>query len=132
MPKYFYDHVHLISSDPIKSAEFYEKAFGAKRVSTTTHADGATVIMLSLSGTKIIIRSPQNEETRILLDSPQKYFGLEHFGIMTDNLDETARNLKAMGVQFIQEVTRFPELSIAYVMAPDNVLVEIMERRENR
>ena len=97
-----------------------------------THADGDTVIILSLPGTKILIRSPQNGEMRNPLDSPQKYFGLEHFGIMTDNLDETARNLKAMGVRFVQEVTRFPELSIAYVMAPDNVLVEIMERKENR
>ena len=132
MPKYFYDHIHLIACDPIKSAEFYEKAFGAKRVNLTKHADGATMIVLSLTGTKIIIRSPQNDEKRISLDSPQKYFGLEHFGIMTDNLDETARNLKAMGVRFVQEVTRFPELSIAYVMAPDNVLVEIMERKENR
>ena len=132
MPKYFYDHVHLISSDPIKAAEFYEKAFGAKRVNMMTHADGDTVIILSLPGTKILIRSPQTDETRTSLDSPQKYFGLEHFGIMTDNLDATARNLKAMGVRFIQEVTRFPELSIAYVKAPDNVLVEIMERRENK
>ena len=132
MPKYFYDHVHLIASDPIKAADFYEKAFGAKRLNQATHADGATVIVLSLTGTKILIRSPQSSESRISLDSPQKYFGLEHFGIITDNLDETARNLKAMGVHFVQEITRFPELSIAYVMAPDNVLVEIMERRENK
>jgi catechol 2,3-dioxygenase-like lactoylglutathione lyase family enzyme len=129
VPKYFYDHVHLISSDPIKAAEFYEKAFGAQRVNLTTHTDGATMIVLSLTGTKIIIRSPQTDEIRTSLDSPQKYFGLEHFGIMTDDIDTTARNLKALRVQFVQEVTRFPELSIAYVMAPDNVLVEIMERK---
>jgi catechol 2,3-dioxygenase-like lactoylglutathione lyase family enzyme len=130
VPKYFYDHVHLISSDPIKAAEFYEQGFGAKRVNLTRHADGATVIVLTLTGTKIIIRSPQSNEARIPLDSPQKYFGLEHFGIMTDNLDEAVRNLKDMGVHFVQEITRFLELSIAYVMAPDNVLVEIMERKE--
>jgi hypothetical protein len=38
-------------------------------------------------------------------------------------------NLKSMGVQFVQEVTRFPGLSIAYIMAPDNVIIEIMERK---
>ena len=129
MPNYSYDHVHLISSDPIKAAEFYEKAFGAKRVNVATHSDGTTFAVLSLPGTKIIIGSPPHNERRTLQDSPQKYLGLEHWGIMTDNLDETVRNLKVMGVQFVQEVTRFPGLSIAYIMGPDNVLIEIMERK---
>jgi hypothetical protein len=44
-------------------------------------------------------------------------------------MDEAVKNLKTMGVQFIQEVTRFPGLSIAYVMGPDNVIIEIMERK---
>jgi len=48
MPNYAYDHVHLISSDPVKAAEFYEKAFGAKRTNISTHADGAISVMLSL------------------------------------------------------------------------------------
>ncbi|MGA2527429.1 MAG: VOC family protein [Smithellaceae bacterium] len=129
MPNYAYDHVHLISSDPVKAAEFYEKAFGAKRTNISTHADGAISVMLSLTGTKLLIQSPRTSDTRTLLDSPQKYFGLEHWGITTDNLDETVTNLKSMGVQLIQEITRFPGLSIAYIMAPDNVIVEIMERK---
>jgi len=129
MPNYVYDHVHFIASDPLKAAEFYEKAFGAKRTSVTKHNDGAISIMLNLTGTKLLIRSPQTHEARTHLDSPQKYFGLEHWGVLTDNMDEAVKNLKTMGVQFIQEVTRFPGLSIAYVMGPDNVIIEIMERK---
>ena len=41
----------------------------------------------------------------------------------------TVQDLKSMGVQLIREITRFPGLSIAYIMAPDNVIVEIMERK---
>ena len=129
MPNYVYDHIHLISSNPVKAAEFYENAFGAKRTNMSTRPDGAISVMLSLNGTKLLIQSPRTSDKRTLLDSPQKYFGLEHWGIMTDNLDETVTNLKSMGVQFVQEVTRFPGLSIAYIMAPDNVIVEIMERK---
>jgi len=129
MPNYVFDHVHLISSNPVKAAEFYEKAFGAKRTNMNTHADGTISVMLSLTGTKLLIQSSRTSDKRNLLDSPQKYFGLEHWGIMTDNLDETVTNLKSMGVQFVQEVTRFPGLSIAYIMATDNVIVEIMERK---
>ena len=72
MPNYFYDHVHLIASDPFKAAEFYKKAFGAKRVSAMTHIDGATSIILNLAGSKILISSPRNNEARTPLDSPQK------------------------------------------------------------
>jgi predicted enzyme related to lactoylglutathione lyase len=129
MPNYVFDHVHLISSNPVKAAEFYEKAFGAKRTNMNTHADGTISVMLSLTGTKLLIQSSRTSDKRNLLDSPQKYFGLEHWGITTDNLDETVTNLKSMGVQFVQEVTRFPGLSIAYIMATDNVIVEIMERK---
>ena len=129
MPNYVYDHVHLISADPIKAADFYEKAFGAKRVNVTTHADGTTSAVLNLTGTKIVIGSPPHNEPRIAIDSPQKYFGLEHWGIITDRMDEAVRSLKAMDVQFIQEVTRFPGLSIAYIKGPDNVIIEIMERK---
>ena len=33
MPNYWFDHVHLMSNDTVKTAEFYEKMFGAKIVS---------------------------------------------------------------------------------------------------
>ena len=76
MPNYAYDHVHLISSDPVKAAEFYEKAFGAKRTNISTHADGAISVMLSLTGTKLLIQSPRTSDTRTLLIH-HKYFGLD-------------------------------------------------------
>ena len=28
MPNYWFDHIHLMSPDPLKTAEFYEKSFG--------------------------------------------------------------------------------------------------------
>lgn len=31
MARYMYDHVHLISPNPVKAVEFYEHAFGATR-----------------------------------------------------------------------------------------------------
>lgn len=127
MPKYFYDHVHLIASDPVKAAEFYEKAFGAKRVSVTPGPDGTTAVELSLTGTRLLIRNAVASDARAP-DSPRKHLGLEHWGIRTDNIDVTAKNLKAMGVQFVQEVTEArPGMKMAFVMAPDNVLIEILE-----
>ncbi|MBI2831081.1 MAG: VOC family protein [Chloroflexi bacterium] len=129
MPQYAYDHVHLISPDPVKTAEFYEKAFGATRVSVTPRPDGRTLVELSLSGSRLLLMNTVAGDSRPP-DSPRKRYGLEHFGVRTDNLDETAKNLKAMGVQFVQEITvSRPGLRIAFIMAPDNVLIELMEKK---
>jgi catechol 2,3-dioxygenase-like lactoylglutathione lyase family enzyme len=128
VPNYTYDHIHLISADPEKAAGFYEQAFGAKRVDTRAHPDGATSVILSLPGTKLLITSAKTGEVRSPADPPRKHLGLEHWGLITDNLEETAKHLKSMGVEFVQEVTKYPGLSLCYIKAPDNVLVEIMQR----
>ena len=127
MPNYSFDHIHLMVSNPIKAAEFYEKAFGAKRVALTTHANGVTSVALNLAGTTILIKSTPASDQRTT-DLPQKRFGLEHWAIRTDDLDMTAKILKSMGIQFIQEITKLgPGLRMASIMTQDNVLVEIME-----
>ena len=79
MPDYWLDHIHLMSPDPVKTAEFYEKMFNAGRVSMRDEGDGRAMVKLDLHGTTILI----NQRIR---DSTQA--GLVHFGIGTDNLDE--------------------------------------------
>ncbi len=49
-PNYWYDHVHLISSDPVKTAEFYEKMFDARRVSVSELGAGRVSVELDLNG----------------------------------------------------------------------------------
>ena len=39
MPTYTYDHIHLCSRDPMSTAQYYEKMFGAKIVEST-QSDG--------------------------------------------------------------------------------------------
>ena len=34
MPKYVYDHIHLRSPDPMKTAEFYQRMFDARIIET--------------------------------------------------------------------------------------------------
>jgi len=37
MPKYWFDHVHLISRDPVTTADFYEKNFGTIPMAVFSH-----------------------------------------------------------------------------------------------
>jgi len=103
LPNYWYDHVHLTSLDPVKTAEFYEKLFGAKRVAVREMSGGRTSVELDLQGSVILIMYPQNAPESVA-DEPEAPFGLEHFGIKTDDIEAAVANLKANGVKFRDEI----------------------------
>ena len=56
--------------------------------------------------------------------------GLDHFGLRVDDMDEAVAELKRRGAQFTLEPrTIRPGVRIAFVQAPDNVRIELLERR---
>ena len=141
MPQYKYHHVHFISPNPLEAAAFYEQAFHAKRVSLTKYPDGGTRVELNIEGTTIIIRS-KGYKDKMTTDNPQKRYGLEHFGLFTDNIEATVAHLKKMGATFVQYDTHIIKwvneigtllpgdpggTKIAFVLAPDNVLIELTQ-----
>ena len=127
MPSYWYDHVHLISPDPVKTAEFYEKMFDAKRVSVGELGAGRVMVELDLNGSRVLINTG-NVRTGAVSGSSEPAHGLEHFGIRTDDLEAAVADLKAKGVQFKEEIreTR-PGVKISFLWAPENVLIELLE-----
>jgi lactoylglutathione lyase len=120
MPKYDYEHIHLISPDPEKTAEFYIKMFGAKKESITKMG-GGTMARLQLNGSLIIISSARVQ--------PPVY-GLDHFGLTTDDLDKSTAELKTAGCQFRMEPTEIvPGTRIAFFWTPEKVLIELVEKK---
>lgn len=119
MPKYWFDHVHLHSTDTVKTAEFYEKMFGAKIVSKREFGEGRAMISMDLDGTSILI-TPVEEGT---LQN-----GLDHFGIQTDDLKAAIEELKAQGVTFTQDYREVsPSFKMSFLTAPENVKIELQE-----
>ena len=128
MPNYWYDHVHLFSPDSLKTAEFYEKMFNAKRVSVREFGAGRTSVELDLNGSRVLVMS-RSVGPGSAPSSPETSYGLEHFGIRTDNLEAAVADLKAKGVQFRDEIREArPGVKISYLWAPENVLIELLER----
>ena len=128
MTAYWFYHMHLISPDPLKTAEFYEMAFDARRVAVMPRPGGRVVVELNIKGTRLVIMSPR-DESQSAEDSPKKRYGLEHFGLQTDNLDAAVADLKAKGVRFVEEVRVAPSgARIAFLLAPENVLIELVEK----
>ncbi len=120
MPTYYHDHVHLTSPDPLKTAEFYEKIFGAKRERVVELPDGRLHVFLTLNSSRIVV-------TRPVGDKP--FYGLEHFGFVTDNIEDTMVQLKAAGMKIRDEIKEVPGgVKYAFFWAPDNVLIELIQR----
>ena len=128
MPDYCHDHIHLVSPDPLKTAQFYEMMFNARRVGVREVGDGRTSVELDLNGSAVLITSPraQLESTQSALETGS---GLEHFGVKTDNLEAAVADLKAKGVKFRDEIREVRSgVKISFLWAPENVLIELLER----
>ena len=129
MTKFWFDHLHLVVPDPEKMADFFVKSFGAEKVSVDKLPDGRIRAELKITGGRMIINTPQPNDIRSP-DSPQKRYGTEHFGMKVDELENTLQQCLAAGAKLVLEVTQIrPGTRIAFFMAPDNVLVELLETK---
>ena len=119
MPNYWFDHIHLISPDPVKTADFYERMFGAKKT-VKDMGNGRQSVSVDLDGTKMLIRRKNEGEA----EKPS----LDHYGIRTDNLEQAVADLKAQGVPFTMEITQIrPDFKISYLRTPDGVSIELQQ-----
>ena len=78
MSSYSYDHIHLVSPDAVKTAEFYEKMFNAKRINVRGAGKGLISVELSLNGSRLLIKTG-NVKKDTELGSSDPTHGLEHF-----------------------------------------------------
>ena len=83
---YRYDHMHLRSRDVKKTAEYYERVFGAEIVESI-QSDGRPRTDLDLNGLTIFI-APVAADAAIPSAPSEPYIGLDHFGLRVDNMDE--------------------------------------------
>jgi hypothetical protein len=86
MPRYWFDHVHLLSQNPSVTAEFYEKTFGAVRDGFRELPDGRALVSVALDGASIKVSNPRPKT--LVPNTLPDGCGLEHFGFQTDNLED--------------------------------------------
>ena len=125
MPSYSYDHVHLIGADPAKTADFYIRVFGARKVAERPSPAGPN-FELSIEGTRLLIRPPRDSKSKD--DAPRTRRGLEHFGLRTSDIKEAVADLKTKGVKILDDIMVAPTGStVAFLEAPDNVVIELVQ-----
>ena len=101
--KFTMDHVHIKCHDISATKGFYEKMFNAKTIYEGKLRD-VPMATLELAGSVIIITEAGEGEDLECPTSPREgiwgRYGIGHFGVRVDDLDEAARELKAKGAEF--------------------------------
>jgi lactoylglutathione lyase len=128
MATFSYDHIHFRSEDPHAARKFWEEAFGAKVVQER-ELGGAPSFTLDLNGMCIQVSGRAKGENPIKVGSEPRY-GLDHCGLLVDDMDTAAAGLRAKGVEFICEPWEIrPGVKIAFVKGPDDISIELAERK---
>jgi len=126
------NHIHLKASDPRKTAEWYEKAFKFKIVGDDTRVFGDRFIRCqSEDGGMAINISGARTNERLGEGDANPHHGLEHFGFDSEHLETDIARLEKLGAKLMEGPIQNPGgARIAFLRAPDDVRVELVERRK--
>ena len=127
MPKYTYDHIHLRTRQPKEMAAYFERMFDAT-VIESVQSDGFVRTDLDIDGLMVFI-APVPADAAMESSPADPHLGLDHFGFRVDNVDETVAELKSRGADIaVEPRTIRPGVRIAFVRAPDDVRIELLQR----
>ena len=124
-----FHHVHIICKDLEKMIEFFTESIGAELVKRKKFgtADGAS---LDLKGTTINLRVARVDEN-FEGDASRTVFGYNHIGLEVEDIEVAFTDLSAQGYSFFMPPTNIPELRIAFFRGPEDIVIELVQRKDN-
>lgn len=122
-----FDHVHLISTDVDAMVDYFERVFGAKRLSYNPDFKGAPSAVVGLGTMRVLVRGLRPGEAPDAV-APDRVQGLDHFGVVVEDVEKAAAWLKDRGAEFSVEPTAggVNGRMIAFVRGPENIEIEIV------
>ncbi len=125
MAQFKCDHVHLRSPDPEAAGRYYTDMFGATITSRMQNGNALRVVV-DLGGLTLFI---EQVAAATPVPPPPPFMGVEHIGLAVTGFDAAVAELRAKGAVFaVEPQSPRPGVKLAFVQAPDNVRVEILER----
>jgi len=124
-----FDHVHVISENPQSAASWYADMLGGKIVASV-ETRGAPQYVVAFKGATIIVRGQRPGERMGRRSGLQ--WGTDHFGFhVSGDFDGFCDELRKKGVIFTVEPVDFSaSLRLAFIEAPDGMIVELLQRKE--
>jgi lactoylglutathione lyase len=125
--KFIFDHVHFVCRDVKGMAEYFERVFGAERIAYSENLKGAPNASLRLGNASILIRGLRPGE-QADVRAPALVEGLDHFGLLVEDVEAAATELKARGARFSidPQPTGMRGRMIAFVEGPERIRIELV------
>jgi catechol 2,3-dioxygenase-like lactoylglutathione lyase family enzyme len=112
-----YDHIHLNVPDPASAANWYEKYFGARRLT-----EGPNRLMFGT--TRFLFQQKADAK-------PSSGSAIDHLGFSFADVDAKVKELQAAGIKIVTPPRDLPGLfKIAFVEDPWGTRIEIVEDPE--
>ncbi len=124
------NHIHIKSSDPQKSAEWWSKAFNLTIVSDNVRPVGDRFIVTKSEGGLNINISSERTNEKLGPSDSDAHYGLEHFGFDTDDIEADIKRLVDMGATHKEGPVDLPDgRKIGFIGTPDGVRVELIQQK---
>lgn len=122
-----HDHTHLRCRDLEASINYYQDFFGGE-VLKRLEVAGITLVRMAV-GDIVLALSPRREGDPKPNDGPG--WGAYELGFLVADIHRVCGELKDKGAHFIREPYQVrPGVTIAFVQAPDDMQIEILQREE--
>ena len=127
---YRINHIHLKAPDPQKTADWYVKAFAFKILNDEVRVFGDRFVRCqSEDGGMMVNISGARTGERLGPGDASAHHGLEHFGFDSEHLETDIARLEGLGARLLEGPIQIPNgPRIAFLQAPDDVRVELIER----
>ncbi|HOU31782.1 MAG TPA: methylmalonyl-CoA epimerase [Synergistaceae bacterium] len=127
------DHIGVAVKDLRKALEFWENALGISCVGVEEVAEQKVrTAFLPVKDTEIELLEPTADDSPVAKFIEKKGEGIHHIALRVENLEEALEELKARGVQLIDEKPRYgaggARIAFVHPKATGGVLLELSER----
>ena len=127
------DHIGVAVKDLKKALEFWEKTLGIPCVGVEEVAEQKVrTAFLPVKDTEIELLEPTADDSPVAKFIEKKGEGIHHIALRVENLEEALEELKARGVQLIDEKPRYgaggARIAFVHPKATGGVLLELSER----
>ncbi len=127
---YRINHIHLKASDPRRTAEWYVTAFGFRIADEEVRVFGDRFVRcVSEDGGMSVNISGARTNEQLLPGEARAHWGLEHFGVDSQDLEADIRRLEGLGATLLEGPIQVPNgPRIAFLQGPDDTRLELVQR----
>ncbi|MET3623664.1 VOC family protein [Burkholderia ambifaria] len=123
MIEFKWDHLQLCSADAEGTAAWFARCLNAEIVRRPGRVD------LRIGAINLFITALPDARPATVPDGARAQ-GIDHFGVLVEDLDAAYVHLIEHGAEIVQPVTRIRAgVRGCFVRAPGEILVEVLERR---